>query len=64
MPALYPRWAYFPRNERVPAWVYDLTAAVAGHQGTISTVDGSRLDSNGVLLELADDLALLGYQVE
>jgi hypothetical protein len=27
-------------------------------------VDGSRLHSNGVLLELADDLALLGNQVE
>lgn len=64
MPANYPHWAYYPRNQRAPAWVKDLTAAVAGHHSSISTVDGARLDSNGVLVQLAGDLAELGYQVE
>ncbi len=62
--ASYPRWIYFPRNTRSPAWVGPLVAAVGDARNDIATTPGKALDSNGVLLRLADSLAALGYQVE
>lgn len=63
--ASYPRWSYFPRNIRHPAWVGELVTAVADAEARIATTRGAPvLDSNGVLLQLADALAALGYQVE
>lgn len=60
----YPRWTYFPRNVRAPAWVTPFVAAVQSAEADISTVKGRSLDSNNVLARMADQLGALGYQVE
>jgi hypothetical protein len=60
----FPRWSYFPRNERHPAWVKPLVDLVQDVEQRVSTPLGGRLKSDGVLLELAPGLAALGYTVE
>jgi hypothetical protein len=61
----YPLWNYFPRNVRAPAWVGDIVQVVAAAERDISTQSSkASLDSNGVLLRLADGLRGVGYQVE
>ncbi len=62
--AAYPKWSYFPRNERPPSWVSPLVGVVRDTEADIATTTGKALDSNAVLLRLADGLAALGYQVE
>lgn len=61
----YPRWSYYPRNARPPAWVAEFVAVVADHEHVISTVERkTELGSDAVLAALADGLSGLGYQVE
>lgn len=61
----YPQWSYFPRNVRAPQWVGPLVSVVAKAETHISTMTTKAgLDSNAVLLHLADGLDALGYQVE
>ncbi len=61
----YPQWSYFPRNVRAPQWVGPLVGVVAGAETDISTMTTKAgLDSNAVLVHLADGLDALGYQVE
>lgn len=62
--AKYPRWSYFPRNRRAPAWVAPLVAVIAAAEAEISTPGGSRLESLGVLRRIAEGLDGLGFQVE
>ena len=61
----YPRWEYFPRNVRPPAWVEPFVAEVSAVGSRISTVEQrTGLHSDDVLLELAPGLRQLGYAVE
>lgn len=63
----YPRWSYFPRNQRPPAWVHDLIAETGGLRDPLdSTVPPSDVDrrSDAVLARLAPSLEKLGFQVE
>ncbi len=62
--AQYPKWSYFPRNVRAPAWVAPFVGVVEEARADIETTAGRTLDSNGVLVRLADGLAGLGFQVE
>jgi hypothetical protein len=62
---IYPRWDYFPRNVRPPAWVEPLVGEVRLAEPRISTVEqGTGLHSDDVLRELAPGLRQLGYTVE
>lgn len=63
MPA-FPRWTHFPRNVRSPGWVSGLVEVVRDAEAAISTPLGGRLESDGVLVQLAGGLAALGYTVE
>ncbi len=58
------RWSHFPRNVRPRSWVGPLVSVVAAEEAVISTPAGGRLDSDGVLLQIAPGLAALGYTVE
>jgi hypothetical protein len=60
----FPRWSYFPRNVRQPAWVEPLVELVRDVEQQVSTPLGSRLESDAVLNELATGLNRLGYTVE
>lgn len=65
----YPRWSYFPRNERPPEWALDLVSVVGSQRNAIDTepvrgVDGVRLTSDHVLAVLRPGLEGLGYLVE
>ncbi len=60
----FPRWTYFPRNERSPEWVAPFVAVMGAAEADISTPAGGRLESDAVLLKLVPGLAQLGYTVE
>ncbi len=53
-----------PRNVRAPGWVAGLVEVVRDAEAAISTPAGGRLESDGVLVQLAGGLAALGYTVE
>lgn len=65
----YPHWSYFPRNVAPPPWAVSLVGVVAAHESQISSVEvpaaeAERMTSDRVLSVLADQMELLGYEVE
>jgi hypothetical protein len=66
MAEAFPTWTYYPLNLPAPEWVRDFVSVVADARDAISTSTTRpvRLDSNGVLAEIAPGLSGLGYTVE
>ncbi|WP_425839763.1 hypothetical protein [Microbacterium sp. PA5] len=67
--SLYPRWSYFPRNERAPQWAEQVVEAVRAARGQIDTEPlpasaADRLTSDVVLAHLRPGLESLGFSVE
>lgn len=64
----YPKWSYYPKNERPPSWVDDLVAATQATQTSIHSVplprSGEDRKSDAVLARLRPSLLSLGYNVE
>ena len=60
----YPRWQFFPSHVQAPGWVGDFIKVVSSHSNDIDSRLVSSLTSDLVLSHIADDLALLGYEVE
>jgi hypothetical protein len=60
----YPTWVYYPAHSRPPAWVDDLTSAVADARSQIDTATVRGLTSDAVLRALGPGLRTRGYQVE
>jgi len=63
-PAVYPNWAYFPRNTRAPEWAEDLVGIVEASHDEISTAVAKGPTSDNVLAAIATGLKAAGYLVE
>jgi hypothetical protein len=62
----YPDWRYFPSFSAPPEWVEPLIDVFRQHRSEIDSlvVHDHRMQSDDVLRAVADDLVILGFQVE
>jgi hypothetical protein len=60
---MYPTYTYYPRCQRAPDWVDQLTAIFTIHRAAIDSTAGSNI-SNEVLRVLRPGLLAAGFEVE
>ena len=64
-PTPFPRWRYYPPNDRPPQWVHKVVEVVQAVRPDIDTAGGVEgVDSDEALAHLRPGLEELGYQVE
>ena len=61
---VYPRWFFYPADQRPPGWCSDFVDVVANARHNIESSSVSSLTSDIVLEHIRPDLEGLGYEVE